>query len=39
LKLLRYGGYIFRARQAYNDVAGRVNRKYSSLLNKAITYN
>ncbi len=34
-----YGAYIFRARQSYNDVAGRVNRKYSLLLNKAVTYN
>ena len=36
---LLYGAYIFRARQSYNDVAGRVNRKYSLLLNKAVTYN
>lgn len=36
---LVYGAYIFRARQSYNDIAGRVNRKYSLLLNKAITYN
>ena len=35
----RYGAYIFRARQTYNDVAGRVNRKYSLLLHKAMTYN
>jgi hypothetical protein len=36
---LIYSAYIFRARQSYNDVAGRVNRKYSLLLNKAVTYN
>jgi len=34
-----YGAYIFRARQSYNDVAAKINRKYSILLNKAITYN
>lgn len=35
----RYGLYIFQARQTYNDVAGRVNRKYSLLIHKAMTYN
>ena len=35
----RYSAYTFRARQLYNENAGRLNRRYSLILHNAMTYN